>query len=96
MQHHNEQSLGKVIQEFLRVNKLESKLSDVRALDCWPKVVGPMISKHTIDLRIDKKTLYVRLDSDAIRNELLYAKSLIIKNMNNEVGKEAIIEIVFR
>jgi hypothetical protein len=96
MQHHNEQSLGKVIQEFLRINRLDSKLSDVRALDCWPKVVGPMISNHTIDLRIDKKTLYVRLDSDAIRNELLYAKSLIIKNINTEVGKEAIIEIVFR
>lgn len=93
---HNEQPLAKVIQELLRVYKLDSKLAEIKVLDTWPKVVGPMIAQHTTDIRIERKTLFVRLDSDAIRNELSYAKSLIIKNINKEVGAEAINEVVFR
>jgi hypothetical protein len=96
MTNHNSQTLGSLIQELIRVYKLESKLTEIKALDCWPKVVGPMIAKHTIDLRIDRKILFVRLDSDAIRNELIYAKSLIIKNINKEVASEAISDVIFR
>jgi hypothetical protein len=55
-----------------------------------------MIAQHTTDIRIERKTLFVRLDSDAIRNELSYAKSLIIKNINNEIGVEAVVEVVIR
>ena len=96
MSHHNEQPLAQVIQELLKVYKLESKLNEVKAINTWQKVVGPMISKHTLDLFIERKILFVKLDSDAIRNELSYAKSLIIKNINSELGNEAIVDVVFR
>jgi hypothetical protein len=59
-------------------------------------VVGPTIKKKTLDLHVEKQVLFVKLDSDALRQELSYAKSLIIKNLNQEVGKEVIKDVVFR
>ena len=38
--------------------------------------------------------LFVRVDSDALRNELSYSKSLLLKNLNEIVGKELLSEIV--
>jgi len=96
MAQQHEKALGPLIEELLKVYRLDTKLTEVKAMDCWPKVVGRMIARHTIDLRIDRKILFVRLDSDAIRNELSYAKRLIIKNINKEIGAEAIVDLVLR
>jgi hypothetical protein len=38
--------------------------------------------------------LFVRVDSDALRSELSYSKSLLMKNLNEMVGKEMVKEIV--
>lgn len=96
MSHQNEEPLGEVIRQFLQIYGLEPRLEETRLIASWEKVVGKMIAKHTMDLHVHKRTLYVRIDSDALRNELSYAKSLIVKNLNKEAGKEVIDEIVFR
>ncbi len=96
MSNHNEQSLGDVISEFLNRHNLGPKLDEVRLINAWENVVGKMIAKHTTDLHIQRKSLFVYLDSDALRNELSYTKSLLIRRLNEEVGKEVIKDIVFR
>lgn len=96
MSNHNEQSLGDVISEFLNRHNLGPKLDEVRLINAWENVVGKMIAKHTTDLHIQRKSLFVYLDSDALRNELSYTKSLLIRRLNEAVGKEVIKDIVFR
>lgn len=96
MKNSNEQSLSNVIKQFLQVYNLESKLDEIKIIDSWKKVVGKMIHAHTMDLSIENSILFVKVDSDALRNELTYTKSLIIKNLNQEAEKEIIKDIVFR
>ena len=50
--------------------------------------------RNGFDLSIKNKVLFVRVDSDALRSELGYSKSLLIKNLNGMVGKEMVREIV--
>jgi predicted nucleic acid-binding Zn ribbon protein len=69
-------------------------LDEIKLINTWPKVVGPFIASHTIDLSIKNHVLFVRVDSDALRNELGYSKSLLIKNLNDIIGKEIVKEIL--
>ena len=86
--------LGDLIKEFYEQHRGSDYLDEVKAINSWPKVVGPFIASHTIDLSIKNHVLFVRVDSDALRNELHYSKSLLLKNLNEMVGKEIITEIV--
>lgn len=86
--------LGDLIKEFYEQHRGSDYLDEIEVISSWPKVVGQFIASHTIDLSIKNKVLFVRVDSDALRNELNYSKSLLVKNLNEMVGKEILSEIV--
>ena len=86
--------LGDLIKEFYEQHRGLDYMDEMKAVNSWPKVVGPFIASHTIDLSIKNHVLFVRVDSDALRSELSYSKSLLIKNLNEMVGKEIVTEIV--
>lgn len=95
MVYYDVKPLADLIKEFYELHKGSDYLDEVKALDAWKQVVGPFIASHTIDLSIKNHVLLVRVDSDVLRNELCYSKSLLLKNLNERVGKEVITEIVF-
>ena len=86
--------LGDLIKEFYEVHKGSEYLDEQKVLNSWKEVVGPFIASHTIDLSIKNQVLFVRVDSDALRSELGYSKSLLLRNLNEVVGKEIMKEIV--
>ena len=86
--------LGDLIKEFYEQHRGSEYLDEVKLINSWSKVVGSFIASHTIDLSIKNRVLFVRVDSDALRNELNYSKSLLLKNLNNLLGKEILTEIV--
>ena len=86
--------LGDLIKEFYEQHRGSDYLDEVKVINSWPKVVGPFIASHTIDLSIKNQVLFVRVDSDALRNELNYSKSLLLQNLNGLVGKEILKEIL--
>ncbi|MBR7022348.1 MAG: DUF721 domain-containing protein [Bacteroidales bacterium] len=86
--------LGDLIKEFYELHKGPDYMNEIKVINSWPKVVGPFIASHTIDLSIKNNILFVRVDSDALRSELSYSKSLLMKNLNAIAGKEVVKEIV--
>lgn len=95
MRSEKEQTLSHVIRQFVQLYKLESRLNETNAIKSWEVVVGPVIHAHTVNLRIEKGTLYVKLDSDILRNELLYSKNLLLKNLNQATKEAVVTDIVF-
>jgi len=91
----NDQTIKEVIMDLLKTYRIENKLHAVRLIDSWEVVTGKLISNHTVNLYVKQKTLFVYLDSAALRNELSYAKKKIIKALNKEVGVEVITDINF-
>lgn len=94
MVYYDVKPLGELIKAFYEQHRDAGYLDEVKVINSWPKVVGPFIASHTIDLYIKNGVLFVRIDSDALRNELGYSKSLLIKNLNELAGKDVISEIV--
>lgn len=91
----NSNKLGDVIREMIEAYGLKSKLSEANLVDSWEEVVGQMIAKHTRDVYIKKRKLFVKLDSPALKNELMYRRNSLKDKLNEAAGGEVIEEIVF-
>ena len=96
MNRKNEHSLKEVIDQMLKAYRLDDKLAERKLIASWESVMGVMIAKHTKDLYIKHKQLFVTLDSAALRNELLLAKTKIVKMLNDEVGSEVINDVILK
>ncbi len=93
---HNQHSLKDAIEQLLKTYKLDDRLAENRLIGSWESVMGVMIAKHTTDIYIKHKQLFVTLDSSALRNELSLAKSKIIKMLNEAAGRSVINEVILR
>jgi len=91
----NSHNLGDAIREMIEAYGLKPKLSEARLVESWNAVVGEMIQKHTKDLYIRHRKLYVRIDSPALKNELTYSRTTILEKLNETAGGKVIDEIVF-
>lgn len=95
MKRNDAEQIGKLVQQFLRQESLESPLNEQRLLDAWPQVLGPA-ANYTRDLFICNQTLYVHLTSAALRQELLMGREMLVRALNQKVGATVITNIIFR
>ncbi len=91
----NEILLKDAISAFLKDNHLESKLNETRVIGAWEEVVGKLIARHTNQMQIKDRVLYVKVDSAALREELSFQRSKLVKKLNSAAGIEAIDDIKF-
>ena len=96
MRKSNEQSIGEVIKDFLKTNHLEEKFDEASLEASWEKIMGKTIAKHTTEIKLYKRKLYISLNSAVLRNELNYAREKIIKNLNEEFGKNIVNEVIIK
>ena len=92
----NEQSIGEVIQDYLRESGWQQKLDEIKIITEWDKVLGPTLAKYTDEVFIKNKQLHIRLKSATLRQELSYQKSELIKQLNDSVGKVVITDVIFK
>jgi len=91
----NEILLKDAIAAFLKENNLDTKLNETRITGAWEGVTGKLIARHTLQLNVKDRVLYVKVDSAALREELSFQRSKLIKKLNIAVGIEAIDDIKF-
>lgn len=96
MRKSNAESIGLLIRQFMRQNGMESPLNEYRLIQSWNEVVGPAIARYTGDMYIKNQILYVHLTSSVLRQELMMGRELLVKNLNNKVGAQIIVNIIFR
>ena len=96
MKRNNTEQIGDAIRKFLRQSGLESPLNEFRLVDAWRDVVGPTISKYTLNLYIRNQTLFVHLSSSVLRQELQMQREMLVNHLNQKVGANVIVDIVFR
>lgn len=92
----NTQKLGDAVKEMLRLNGIDEKMDEHKLIRSWEKTVGPLISKHTTEIFISGKKLFVKVDSSPLKQELQYSKTKLIQDLNEQVGKAVIEEIVLK
>ena len=96
MKRNNTESIGNLIRQSMRQEGLESPLNEYRLIQGWKEVLGPGIASYTNNLFIRNQTLYVHLTSSVLRQELMMKREQIIKNLNQHVGAQVIVNIIFQ
>ena len=91
----NNQSIRDVIEELINTYRISDKLNQARVIGLWDSVVGKMIARDTTHLYIKHRTLYVKLNSPALSEELGFARTKLIKSLNKAAGAEVIEDIAF-
>lgn len=92
----NQSVVGDILNEIIKVNKLESGLNQISIVDAWKNLMGNGVNNYTQNVALRNETLYVELTSAVLRQELSYGKEKIIKMINEELGKEVVKYIVLR
>jgi len=96
MKRRNEETLKTVINRMLKAYGLEEGYFKTLLINSWPVVMGKMVSVKTIDLNIKNKVLYVKMSSAPLKQELSYGKQKIVTMLNEHVGHEVIVDVVFQ
>lgn len=91
-----EASLKEVLEKMIEVYKWKGKLHQTRIKSLWHEMMGPAISRHTTELKVYRKKLFVQIDSAALRQELAMGREKIRKNINREIGEDYLQEVIIR
>ena len=88
-------SVKNVIDKILLNKKLNHGLLELRIKNAWKNAMGKNVNNYTTNIILNKETIFVKLSSAPLKNELVYRADTIIKLLNDELGQEKIKEIKF-
>ena len=91
----NEAPLKEVIERWLKAYKLDGKMKEIEVVNAWPELMGTAVAHRTKEISIRNKTLYLKMESSVMRDELAHGKSIIIQRVNEYAGFEIINDIWF-
>jgi hypothetical protein len=92
----NDLKIDSLIKFFLKENNLENGLENVKIRDLWHELMKNGVANYTTDINLKNGTLYVKLKSSVLREELSYGKEKIVKLLNEKLKKNLIKKIVLR
>ena len=90
----NNSEIKNLLNIFLKKNKLERGLLDLEEKKVWHELMENGVSNYTSDVSLKNKTLYIKLSSPALREELSYGKQKLIKLINERFKKTIVHKIV--
>ncbi|ADX67763.1 MULTISPECIES: DciA family protein [Weeksella] len=89
----NQQSLSELIDFIFKQAGKEELMLEVKAEIAWRKLMGTFLEQWTDKMEVKKGVIYLKINSPAMRNEIIYAKSKIIENINEELDKDYIYDL---
>ncbi|MGI9533139.1 DUF721 domain-containing protein [Lutimonas sp.] len=74
--------LGDLIPNMLEQNKLQKGMDQIYVKEAWGEVMGNGVMNYTESVSLKNHTIFVKLTSSALREELEYGKDKIVKMMD--------------
>lgn len=96
MQRKNEQSIGEIIRQYLRVTQMEQRVFEQQAADIWQETLGDAIARETERIHLLDGTLTVVLRSPSLKNNIQMQRTAIRQALNEKLGAEIIKYVIVR
>ncbi len=91
----NDQTLKEAIDLLLETYKIKDKYLETSLLVQWEELMGKTIANRTTELYIRNKRLFIRLNSAPLKQELVQGRLKLIELINERIGAEIVVEVVF-
>ena len=87
--------LSDLIPNMLSENKLQKGMDQFVVKEAWEDVMGKGVMSYTESVSIRNNTLFVKLSSSALKEELSYGRKKIVDMLNESLKKVLIKSIKF-
>ena len=91
----DEAPLKEVIDRWLKAYRLDGKMKEMDIINAWPDMMGTAVAHRTRELTIKNQTLYLKMDSAVMREELSHGRQVIIERINQKAGFQIITDVWF-
>ena len=88
--------LGDAINQLFKQEKLDVKISQFTVKNSWKDIVGEVIAQNTNEVSFNKSTVFVGLNTPALKHELSFRKEEIINSINKFCGYKLVDSIVIK
>ena len=82
--------IGNVVSDIFNKKKYSNKLNEVRLHNIIIEIFGPSLSDYLNIIEYRDNTLFVKIDSLELKNELMSNKDLFINKINSYLKDEVI------
>ena len=96
MQKRNEQQIGEVIRQYLKITNLENVVFQQQIAAVWRETVGEAITRETESLSMQSGCLNIRLKSPSLKADIMMQRTVIQRALNQKLGSEIIKSIFVR
>lgn len=92
----SEKKITDILKNIMDDNGLANELKERNVLSHWADVVGATVANRTTEIYINKKVLFVSVNSSVLRHELLLQKQHLLNRLNESAGDLVINDIVLK
>ncbi len=87
--------MKEAIDAFLNTFKLKKKFNETYLVAYWEQMMGKSIASRTEKIFVHNRTLFLKISSAPLRQELMMAKTRLVELINSEIGEDTVDEVVF-
>ncbi|WP_300105246.1 DUF721 domain-containing protein [uncultured Alistipes sp.] len=88
--------LGDLLEEFFRRPYVAAKVAEGKLPETWRQVVGDRAADLTTELRLERRILYVRIQSSVLRSELFCQRDALRDALNRQAGMRLVNAVIVR
>jgi len=89
-------TVGDVLRECLEKSNMQGRLDEVRACDAFAAIVGPDMAARCARPVMRAGIMTIGISNASLRSELNMRRGAICAAINEFLGKEVVMEVMFR
>jgi hypothetical protein len=90
---YTEKTLKDLIGEMLKNSGMDRRFNELDVIQCYKKAVGDIIAKKTKEVYLKNRTLVIKMDSGALKQEMFFEKKKILHLINDQLQAPFLEEI---
>ena len=96
MKKHNDQPINDVLKGMMKKGPLSTGYYDSKVRKIWAEKLGKLIINHTSSIYFAKGTIYLKISSAPLRQELFMGRAALVDRFNEELGEKLVQQIILQ